>query len=142
MQCHKCAAVVKQGAEKCGKCGVVRKKMLDEIKKSSIGMDENVAAASSYAFLFLSGLFFLAVERKSRFVRFHALQGAVTLFVVFVTNIALAFVPGFGILLAIVLWLLNLILIVNLFLKALSGEWYMLPVVGRWAWRWATAEKP
>jgi len=142
LQCHKCKAEVRSGVEKCGKCGVVRKKMLDEIGKSSIGMDENVAAASSYAFLFLSGLFFLAVERKSRFVRFHALQGAVTLFFVFIANIALAFIPGIGILLAIALWMLNLLLIVNLFLKALSGEWYMLPVVGRLAWHWATAERP
>jgi uncharacterized membrane protein len=140
LECHKCKAKVKAGAEKCAKCGAVQRKMLADIGKSSIGMEENVAAASSYAFLFLSGLFFLLIERKSKFVRFHALQGAVALFVVFVFNISLAFIPSYGIFLAILLWMLNLLLIVKLFLKALSGEWYMLPVVGRMAQRWVVPE--
>ncbi len=140
MECHKCKAKVKAGSEKCGKCGAVQRKMLLDVGKSSIGMDENVAAASSYAFLFLSGLFFLLIERKSKFVRFHALQGAVALFVVFVFNILLAFIPSYGIFLAILLWMLNLLLIVNLFLKALSGEWYSLPVVGKLARRWVDPE--
>ncbi len=132
MQCHKCKANLKKDAVRC-RCGVEVRKMLNEVGKSSIGMDENVAAASSYAFLFLSGLFFLAIERKSHFVRFHALQGAVTLFVVFFLNILLAFIPNYGLFLAIGLWALNLLLIVNLFIKALAGEWYMVPVVGRFA---------
>jgi uncharacterized membrane protein len=140
LECRKCKAKVKAGAEKCAKCGAVQRKMLLEVGKSSIGMDENVAAASSYSFLFLSGLFFLLIERKSKFVRFHALQGSVALFAVFAINIALAFIPGYGIFLAILLWMLNLLLIINLFMKALSGEWYRLPVVGRWVQRWVIPE--
>ncbi|MEW5786092.1 MAG: DUF4870 domain-containing protein [Bacillota bacterium] len=133
MDCAKCKAKLKQGELRCPQCGRQARRLLTTVGKSSIGMDENIAAASAYSFLFFSGIFFLLIERKSAFVRFHALQGAVALFLIFVINIALAFIPGYGIFLAIVLWLLNLVLIVNLFLKALAGEWYTLPVVGRLA---------
>lgn len=135
MDCPRCKTKLKKGEQRCRKCGAAARRVLTEIGKSSIGMEENIAAASSYAFLFLSGLFFLAVERKSAFVRFHALQGAVALFVVFALNILLALIPGYGIFLAIILWLLNLLLIITLFMKALAGEWFTLPVVGKFAER-------
>ena len=136
MQCPKCKTKVKKDAMSC-RCGAKLRKMLTRVGKSSIGMDENVAAASAYAFIFLSGIFFLLVERKSRFVRFHALQSAVAFFIVFVVNIALAFVPHYGIFLAVILWTLNLLLLINLFIKAMAGEWYMLPVVGPLAESWS-----
>lgn len=130
MICPKCKGKLKKGAERCRQCGRKIGDMLETIGKSTIGMDENVAAASSYAFMFLSGLLFLLIERKSAFVRFHALQGTIALFITFTLNILAAFVPEYGLLLAVLLWVFNLFLIATLFIKAMSGEWFALPVVG------------
>lgn len=129
MICPRCKAKLKKGAERC-KCGKKVADMLETIGKSSIGMDENVAAASAYAFIFLSGLFFLIIERKSAFVRFHALQGAITFFITFSLNIMAVFIPGIGYPLAALLWFFNLVLLITLFMKAMAGEWFALPLTG------------
>lgn len=41
---------------------------------TSLGLSENIVAALCYPVGWLSGLFFLLLERKNKFVRFHAMQ--------------------------------------------------------------------
>ena len=47
--------------------------------KSSSGLDENIAGMLCYLFTFIGGIIFLAVEKRSRFVLFHALQSVMVL---------------------------------------------------------------
>jgi uncharacterized membrane protein len=93
-------------------------------------LPENVAAFFCYLFGFITGIIFLAVERKSSFVRFHAMQSTVTFLGLFVLSLILGMIPIINalvfllVILALVLWLI-------LMVKALRGERYSLPIVGK-----------
>jgi uncharacterized membrane protein len=102
---------------------------MDEKEKSSTGLDENVAAFLCYLFGFITGIVFLVVEKKSSFVKFHAMQSTITFLGLFVISLILGWVPVIGVLilvLSLILWLL-------LMIKALQGIRYALPIVGKMA---------
>jgi uncharacterized membrane protein len=46
--------------------------------RSSTGLDENVAGFFCYILGFITGIVFLVVEKRSSFVRFHAMQSTIT----------------------------------------------------------------
>jgi uncharacterized membrane protein len=89
---------------------------------SSTGIDIAVAAMLAYVAGWLTGAFFLTVEKKSRFVRFHAWQSVLT------------FLPTFIALWILPLWFLFWPLIVALWIvlmyKAFHGERFKLPIIG------------
>jgi uncharacterized membrane protein len=89
---------------------------------SSTGLDVAVAGMLAYVAGWLSGVFFLLVEKKSRFVRFHAWQSVLTFLPVFV---ALWFLP-----LWFLFWPVSVALWILLMYKAFHGERFRLPVVG------------
>ncbi len=89
---------------------------------SSTGLDITLAAMLAYMLGWLSGAFFLIVEKKSRFVRFHAWQSVLTFLPIFVT---FWFVP-----LWFLFWPLSVLLWLLLMFKAFQGERFKLPVVG------------
>ena len=97
---------------------------------SSIGLDENVAAVLAYLATFISGIIFLFVEKKSEFVRFHAMQSTVLFVGIWVLRFCFAIVPFFGWLLAMAVSLLGVILWIVMIIKAYQKEYYKLPVVG------------
>ncbi len=97
--------------------------------RSSTGLDETVAGLLCYLFGFVTGIIFLAIEKESRFVRFHAMQSTVTFLGVFVLLIIFGWVP----LLGGVIWIGSLILWLFLMVGALRGKEYELPVVGKMA---------
>ena len=100
-------------------------------QKTSIGLDENLAAGLAYALGWITGLALLLTERENRFVRFHALQSTI----VFGVLCALWFV---GLSIPILGWLISFILIpplsallwLLLIYKAYHGERFKLPYVG------------
>lgn len=102
--------------------------------KTAWGIDANIAAALSYLVGFVSGIFFLIVEKENRFVRFHAMQSTLLFAGIVALNLMLQLVPLLGALVAVfvvvpasaVLWLLMMF-------KAYQGEEYKLPVVGQMA---------
>jgi uncharacterized membrane protein len=73
---------------------------------------------------------FLVLEKKSRFVRFHAMQSLITFGGLFVISLVLGVVPVLGWLTGMVLNLLGILLWVVLLVKAYQGEMYKLPYVG------------
>ena len=105
---------------------------MEEKARSSTGLDENVAGLLCYLFGFVTGIIFLVVEKESRFVKFHAMQSTITFLSLFVISIILGFIPIIG-LLVYPLWILSLILWLLLMIKALRGERYALPIVGKMA---------
>jgi uncharacterized membrane protein len=109
-------------------------------KKSSTGLDSNVAGLLCYLFGWVSGLIFFLIEKEDKFVRFHALQslllsGVVIAFEIIVSilvripviGVAFAVILGLA---SLVLWLGLVVLWIILMVKAYQGEKFKLPVIG------------
>ena len=106
---------------------------LDPIGQSSLGMSENVAALLAIIFSPISAIVLLLMEKESKFVKFHAIQSLALAVVIFVVNIVLGFIPILG---WIILMILNLgvfVLWIILLIKAYQGEWFELPLVGKFS---------
>jgi uncharacterized membrane protein len=105
--------------------------------EASRGLKPNVAGLLCYLLVWVTGLEFLLVEKKDKFVRFHAIQsiivfGALSLafFILFWVPI-IGWVFGWGIPgLALVLWII-------LMVRALRGEKPKMPLAGKIAERYA-----
>ena len=113
-----------------------------DLGKTSIGMQANLAALLTYALGFITGIVFYIIEKKNKFVRFHAMQSiivfggfAIIAFILSVIIRLLAmikfyfFIPLFS-LIGTALWLAALIIWIILMLKAYNGEKFKLPVIG------------
>ena len=100
---------------------------MDEKGRSSTGLDENVAGFFCYLLGFITGIVFLVVEKERRFVKFHAKQSTITFLGLFVIILLLGWIPVVGFL----IWIFTLILWLILMVKALRGEKYILPIVGK-----------
>jgi uncharacterized membrane protein len=100
------------------------------IEPSSTGLEPRLAALLSYLVGFLTGILFLVIEKRSRFVRFHAMQSTITFLGLFVVHAIAMVIPLLGILLQFLVSILSLALWVFLMVKAFQGEYFKLPVVG------------
>jgi len=113
-----------------------------DLGKTSTGMQANLAALLTYALGFITGIVFYIIEKKNKFVRFHAMQSiivfggfAIIAFILSVIIRLLAmikfyfFIPLFS-LIGTALWLAALIIWIILMLKAYNGEKFKLPVIG------------
>jgi uncharacterized membrane protein len=105
---------------------------MEEKGRSSTGLEENVAGFFCYILGFITGVVFLVVEKRSSFVRFHAMQSTITFLGLFVISMILGVIPILH-LLVYPIWILSLILWLILMVKALRGERYLLPIVGKMA---------
>ena len=103
---------------------------MEEEQGSSTGLDENVAGLLCYLLGFITGIIFLVVEKKSSFVKFHARQSTITFLSLFVVSTLLGWIPVIGFL-VFPIWILSLILWLILMIKALRGERYSLPIIGK-----------
>lgn len=112
-----------------------------EKPQSSLGMDENIAALLSYLFGWLTGLIFFLLEKKSSYVKFHAMQsiivfGALTVasIVIAIVGFVLSFIPILGGILAtllnIALWLATIGAWILLMVQAYQGKRFKLPIAG------------
>jgi uncharacterized membrane protein len=100
------------------------------MNNSSTGLSENVAGALCYSLLWISGLVFLIVERRSGFVRFHAMQSLIAFGVLSVAIVISSILPVIGGLINGLLGLLLLVLWVVMMVKAWQGERFKLPWAG------------
>ena len=98
--------------------------------ETSIGMQPNLAALLSYLLGWITGLIFYLVEKKNKFVRFHAMQSILVFGGLAVINIVLLVVPVLGVLLGLLLSITGIILWVILMIKAYQGDYFKLPIVG------------
>jgi uncharacterized membrane protein len=98
---------------------------------SSTGLEPNVAGLLCYLGGWISGIVFLVIEEKNKFVRFHALQSIVTFGALTVAGALLGWIPYAGDVFGIIIGILAFILWVVLMVKAHRGELYQLPVVGQ-----------
>lgn len=109
---------------------------MDNVKKTSLGMDENIEAALSYFLGFLTGIFFFVSEKENKFVKFHAMQSIAVFIALFVINMALGIILAItivGLMVLPLIYLLEFILWIVLMYKAYKGEKFKLPVAGDFA---------
>jgi uncharacterized membrane protein len=141
-------AIVVQGEEETGKEETGREEAtLEELRaKGKVGaLPENFAGALAYV-TFIPAIIFLVVEpyNKNRFVRFHSIQslllwaaGIVIAAALKLSGLVLFHVPMLGPLLLVLLWgmvgLAVFFIWLVLVVKALQGETFELPVIGRFA---------
>ena len=108
---------------------------------STTGLPDNLAGALSYLLGPITGIAFLLMEKKSAFVRFHAMQSTLVGAALIILNFALDIlhavllrIPLLGWLvsvgLALVVGLASLVLWLALMFMAFSGKEWELPVVG------------
>jgi uncharacterized membrane protein len=106
---------------------------MDNIKKTSLGLDENIEAALCYfPFPLITGILFFVLEKDSKFVKFHAMQSIAMCIALIVIDMILV-ITIVGMLLLPLVGLVAFILIIFLVYKAYKGEKYKLPVIGDFA---------
>jgi uncharacterized membrane protein len=86
--------------------------------------------AVAYLLGFITGIVLLLVEKKDKFVRFHAMQSTILFGGLFIVNLALGFIPLLGWLVGFILSIASFILWIFLMWKAFQGEMYKLPYIG------------
>ncbi len=100
----------------------------------TINSDEKLKGALAYILGPVSGVLLILVEKKSGYIRFHAMQSTVVFGALMLLNLVLGIVPILGWIVAIlvspVLILVSFVLWLVLMWKAYSGEKYKVPYFG------------
>jgi uncharacterized membrane protein len=152
MFCSKCGAENPEGAKFCSKCGAelgAPAKLPEAAAKpeaeSSTGMTANVAGLLCYVAWWVTGIIFVVLEKKSKFVKFHAWQSIMTFGVLTVVQIILSIIGSialttlsFGLwrfanVLGIIVWVIGVGLWIVLMLMAYQGKMWKVPLAGNWA---------
>ncbi len=132
MFCPKCGAENPEGAKFCSKCGA-ELGVSAKPSETSVGLSANVAGLLCYVLGWISGIVFLVIEKKSKFVKFHAWQSIMTFGVLTVVQLIVMSIPLFGLVLAPIVWILMGVLWIILIIQAGTGKMWKLPWVGNWA---------
>ena len=145
--CNHCGAEVQAGEAFCAKCGQPLSATsppssnppLISQQSTLAGLSENVASTLCYVLGWISGIFFLLMDKRP-LVRFHAAQSIVVFGALHLVNIVIGMVFGvsfffggfqgfsFGILILHLLNLLTLGLWILLMLRAYQGDLFRIPV--------------
>ncbi len=148
MFCPKCGAENPEGVKFCSKCGAELGAVAAQsgAPETSTGLASNVAGLLCYVGGWISGIVFLVIEKKSKFVKFHAWQSIMTFGVLTVAQIIVSgilaaiavatFSPGllaFTGVLGVIIWVLIVGLWIILMIQAGTGKMWKLPWVGNWA---------
>lgn len=102
-------------------------------QQTSSGIDQNIAAVLTYVLGLITGIVFLLIEKENRFIRFHAMQSIAVSVMLIALSLILNMIPLIGWILSLLISPLTFILWVFLMYKAYKGEWFKLPVVGKFA---------
>jgi uncharacterized membrane protein len=101
--------------------------------KTSVELDENIAGLLCYVLGWISGLVFFLIEKKNKFVRFHALQSIIVFGVLTLASIVIGWIPIIGWVIAWLISVLAIVLWIVLMVKAYQGEKFKLPWSGNLA---------
>ena len=140
MFCSQCGAENPDDARFCSKCGnrvgAAATPTEDAAKseaESSTGLSANVAGLLCYVVVWITGIVFLILEKKSTFVKFHAYQSIMTFGVLTVAQLVLGWIPYIGWVLNILIGILMFILWIILIIQAGTGKMWKVPWAGDWA---------
>jgi uncharacterized membrane protein len=105
-------------------------------------LSPNIAGLLCYAGGWISGIVFLVLEQKNRFVRFHALQSIIVFGAITVAGAILGNIPFIGIAFSTIIGITAFILWIVLMVKALNGEYYKIPWAGNLAEKLTSESMP
>ena len=97
---------------------------------TSTGLSPNVAGLLCYVGIWISGIIFLVLEQRNKFVRFHAAQSIVAFGTITVAGIIFGLIPVVGDAFSWIIGIIGFIVWIIMIVKASSGEWYKLPWAG------------
>ena len=97
---------------------------------TSTGLSPDIAGLLCYVAGWISGIVFLILEQKNKFVRFHAVQSIVAFGTITVAGILLGLIPVIGGPFSVIIGIIGFIVWIIMIIKASSGEWYKLPWAG------------
>ena len=97
---------------------------------TSTGLSPNVAGLLCYVGIWISGIIFLVLEQRNKFVRFHAAQSIVAFGTITVAGIIFGLIPVVGDPFATIIGITGFIVWIIMIVKASNGEWYKLPWAG------------
>jgi len=103
--------------------------------KPSTNLDPKTGAFLSYLGLWVTGIVFLLLEQKNRFIRFHATQSIIVFGFLFIAYLLLKEIPFVGWFFSIIIGVLAFVFWIVLMVKSYRGENFKLPVAGELAER-------
>jgi len=140
MFCSKCGAENPEGAKFCSKCGAglgvagaPTEGAATPEAESSTGLSANVAGLLCYVAVWITGIIFIVLEKKSIFVKFHAWQSIMTFGVLTVAYLIFSRIPFIGWILSILIGILMFVLWIILIIQAGTGKMWKVPLAGDWA---------
>lgn len=99
--------------------------------ESSTNLEENIAAFLCYLAVFVTGIIFIVLEKKNKFVRFHAMQSTIFFISIWIIQYIVDYVPFVGWLLSILLSFFGFIMWIIFMVKAYQHEYFKFPIVGQ-----------
>jgi uncharacterized membrane protein len=108
----------------------IEREKLTEPVGTSTGLSPNIAGLLCYVAGWITGIIFLVLEQRNRFVRFHAAQSIVTFGTLTVAGIILGLIPVVGDAFSWAIGIIGFIVWIIMMVKAANGEWYKLPWAG------------
>lgn len=108
------------------------------MKKTSTGLEENIAGLLCYVLGWVSGLVFFLIETENKFVRFHAVQSIIVFGIINIILVIFGWIPWFGWVVSSLVGGLAFVFWIVLMYKAYQGTMYKLPVVGDLAEKWSS----
>ena len=105
--------------------------------ETDTGIKENVAGLLCYLLTWVTGVIFLIIEPKNKFVRFHAFQSIVVFATLNIAMLIFWWIPILGWIVGFIVWIGGFILWIVLMYKAYQGLKYKLPIAGDMAEKWA-----
>lgn len=100
------------------------------MQNSSLGLPANIAGPLCYILGWITGLIFFFLEKKSSFVKFHAIQSILISVVLMVLLAVAYYTPGLSSVLYPLARIISILLLLFLMFKAFRGEKFRLPVIG------------
>jgi len=97
---------------------------------TATSLTPNVAGTLCYLGIWITGIIFLVLEKKNRWIRFHAAQSIVVFGSLFIISGIIGWIPFIGHVFTGIIWIVGFILWIVLMVKASSGEYFKLPVAG------------
>jgi uncharacterized membrane protein len=104
-----------------------RRRMSSEM---TLNMAPNVAGLLCYLLGWVTGIIFLVLEQKNKWVRYHAAQSIVVFGTLWVAGMILGWIPFIGAAFAVIIGLVGFILWIVLMVKAYNGERYKVAWAG------------
>lgn len=92
--------------------------------ESSLNLRPNVAGLLCYLGVWITGIIFLVLEQKNKWVRFHAAQSIVTFGALVVAGMVFGWIPIIGRVFTSILGIIGFVLWIVLMVKAYNGERY------------------